>query len=97
VLRAIARVIEGGHAAGIPVAVCGEMAGDPAGAMALTGLGIDELSMDAGGFGAVKRALGSTSLSDLRAATDHALHADSAKDVRAIFESMRAPEREAVG
>jgi len=97
VLRAIARVIEGGHAAGIPVAVCGEMAGDPAGAMALTGLGIDELSMDAGGFGAVKRALGGAGLADLRAGAEHALHAESARDVRAIFESMRAPEREAVG
>jgi phosphoenolpyruvate-protein phosphotransferase (PTS system enzyme I) len=97
VLRAIAKVIEGGHAAGIPVAVCGEMAGDPAGAMALTGLGIDELSMDAGAFGAVKRALAGVPLSDLRGAVEHALHAESARDVRAIFESMRAPEREAVG
>ena len=97
VLRAIARVVEGGHAAGIPVAVCGEMAGDPAGAMALTGLGVDELSMDAGAFGAVKRALASASLTDLRGAAEHALHAESAKDVRAMFESMLAPEREAVG
>jgi len=97
VLRAIAKVIEGGHAAGIPVAVCGEMAGDPAGAMALTGLGIDELSMDAGAFGAVKRALAGVPLSDLRGAVEHTLHAESARDVRAIFESMRAPEREAVG
>jgi phosphotransferase system enzyme I (PtsI) len=97
VLRAIAKVIEGGHAAGIPVAVCGEMAGDPAGAMALTGLGIDELSMDAGAFGAVKRALAGVPLGDLRGAVEHALHAESARDVRAIFESMRAPERETVG
>src|SRR5438309_2205571 len=97
VLRAIANVIEGGHAAGIPVAVCGEMAGDPAGAMALTGLGIDELSMDAGAFGAVKRALAGVPLGDLRGAVEHSLHAETARDVRAIFESMRAPEREAVG
>ena len=97
VLRAIAGVIEGGHAAGIPVAVCGEMAGDPAGAMALTGLGIDELSMDAGAFGPVKRALSAASLSDLRGAVQHALHTESAKDVRAIFDSIRTPEHEAVG
>src|SRR5437588_524050 len=97
VLRAIAGVIEGGHGAGIPVAVCGEMAGDPAGAMALTGLGIDELSMDAGAFGPVKRALSAASLSDLRGAVKHALHAASAKDGRAIFDSIRVPEHEAVG
>lgn len=97
VLRAIRGVVEGGHAAGIPVAVCGEMAGDPAGAMALTGLGIDELSMDAGAFGPVKRAVSAASLSDLRGAVQHALHSESAKDVRAIFDSIRAPEHEAVG
>jgi phosphotransferase system enzyme I (PtsI) len=97
VLRAIAGVIEGGHAAGIPVAVCGEMAGDASGAMALTGLGIDELSMDAGAFAPVKRALAAASLSDLGGAVQHALHTESAKDVRAIFDSIRAPEHEAVG
>lgn len=90
VLRAISGVIEGGHAAGIPVAVCGEMAGDPAGAMALTALGIDELSMDAGAFGPVKRALSAASLGDLRGAVQHALHSESARDVRAIFDAMRA-------
>jgi len=63
----------------------------------LTGLGVDELSMDAGAFGAVKRALASASLTDLRGAAEHALHAESAKDARAMFESMLAPEREAVG
>jgi len=100
VLRAIAGVVEGGHAAGIPVAVCGEMAGDPAGAMALAGLGIDELSMDAGAFGAVKRAVGGATLGELQEATRHAMHAESAKEVRSIFDSMRgtrAEEREAVG
>src|SRR5439155_1740794 len=97
VLRAIRGVVEGGHAAGIPVAVCGEMAGDPAGAMALAGLGIDELSMDAGAFGAVKRALAGASLIELQEAARHALHAESAKDARAVFESMREREREAVG
>ena len=45
VLRAIARIVEAGHAAGIPVAMCGEMAGQPEYVMALLGLGVDELSM----------------------------------------------------
>jgi phosphoenolpyruvate-protein phosphotransferase len=96
VLRAISGVVEGGHAAGIPVAVCGEMAGDPAGALALVGLGIDELSMDAGAFGSVKRALAGVALSDLREAVRHAMHAESAADSRRIFESMRGA-LEAVG
>lgn len=91
VLRTIARVVDGGHSAGIPVAVCGEMAGDPAGAMALAGLGIDELSMDAGAFGAVKRAIGMATRDELEEAVHHAMHAERAADARAVFERMRAP------
>ena len=36
------------RAAGIPVAMCGEMAGDPRYALVLLALGLDELSMTAG-------------------------------------------------
>jgi phosphoenolpyruvate-protein phosphotransferase len=90
VLRAIAGVIEGGKAAGIPVAVCGEMAGDPEGAMALVALGIDELSMDAASFGRVKRAVGAATLAELQETVRHAMHAESAADNRALFGQLRA-------
>jgi phosphoenolpyruvate-protein phosphotransferase len=88
VLRLIARVVDGGHAAGIPVAVCGEMAGDPAGAVALAGLGIDELSMDPVAFGPVKRALRAVTLGDARAAARRALDADSATEARQIIDDL---------
>ena len=90
VLRTIMRVIEGGHESGIPVAVCGEMAGDPVGAMALAGLDIDELSMDAGAFGAVKRAVGAVSLGELREAAHHAMHLERASEARAVFDRILA-------
>ncbi|HVW03126.1 MAG TPA: aldolase/citrate lyase family protein [Planctomycetaceae bacterium] len=45
VLRLIDAVITAGHAAGKPVTVCGEMAGDPYAASALTVLGVDALSV----------------------------------------------------
>ena len=57
VLRAIAGIVAGADAAGIPVAVCGELAGDPAGALVLVGLGVDELSADAGSLDGVRAAL----------------------------------------
>lgn len=41
----IAQVVEAGHAAGIEVGLCGEMAGDAAILPVLLGLGLDELSM----------------------------------------------------
>jgi phosphoenolpyruvate-protein phosphotransferase len=44
-LRAIRSVADAAHAAHKPVAVCGEMAGDPDAIPLLLGLGMDELSM----------------------------------------------------
>ncbi len=46
VLRMIKHVVDVGHRAGIHVAMCGEMAGDPAYTMILLGLELDELSMN---------------------------------------------------
>ncbi|MEO8510249.1 MAG: phosphoenolpyruvate--protein phosphotransferase [Chloroflexota bacterium] len=66
VLRAIALTVTGAHDAGIPVAVCGEMAGDPAGALLLVGLGVDELSTDAGRFAGLKRAMREVTLGELQ-------------------------------
>jgi len=57
ILRMIRRVVEAGHDAGIPVAMCGEMAGEPIFSYALLGLGLDELSMSAAGIPRVKRIL----------------------------------------
>jgi len=55
ILRLIRRIVEGGHDAGIPVAMCGEMAGEPMYAYVLLGLGLDELSMSAAAIPRVKR------------------------------------------
>jgi len=57
ILRLIRKIVEGGHDAGIPVAMCGEMAGDPLYAYVLLGLGLDELSMNATAIPRVKRLL----------------------------------------
>ncbi|HLO10032.1 MAG TPA: phosphoenolpyruvate--protein phosphotransferase [Desulfobacteria bacterium] len=57
ILRMIRRVVEAGHDAGIPVSMCGEMAGEPFYSYALLGLGLDELSMNAAAIPRVKRIL----------------------------------------
>jgi phosphotransferase system enzyme I (PtsI) len=57
ILRLIRRVVEAGHDAGIPVAMCGEMAGEPFYSYALLGLGLDELSMNSAAIPRVKRIL----------------------------------------
>ncbi len=55
VLRMVRQVVEAGHAAGIPVAMCGEMAGDPKMVPLLLGLGVDHFSMNALAIPQVKR------------------------------------------
>ncbi len=62
VLRLIRMVVENGHGAGIPVGMCGEMAGDPMMTVILLGLGLDELSMSAFGIPEIKRIIRSTTI-----------------------------------
>jgi phosphotransferase system enzyme I (PtsI) len=57
VLRLIRRIVDAGHDAGIPVAMCGEMAGEPLYTYVLLGLGMDEMSMNATSIPRVKRIL----------------------------------------
>lgn len=47
VLRTLKLIIDGGRAAGIPVSVCGEIAGEPIYAALLLGMGASSLSMTA--------------------------------------------------
>ena len=92
VLRAIKATIEGAALSGIPVAVCGELAGDPGGALLLVGLGIAELSMDAGRIGDVRLALHGHTLGELQALAVEALTCETAAQVRALAErALAAP------
>jgi phosphocarrier protein FPr len=81
VLHAVAAVVEGAHAAGIHVGVCGEMAADPQLALLLVGLGVDELSMAPGGIPGVKQALAAHSMGELRALAADVLSASTMADV----------------
>ncbi|MGE0256840.1 MAG: phosphoenolpyruvate--protein phosphotransferase [Alphaproteobacteria bacterium] len=54
VLRLVSTLVADCAAAGVPLAVCGEMAGDPVAAMALVALGVPTLSMAPAAVGPVK-------------------------------------------
>lgn len=69
VLRLVQFTVEAAGRAGIPVSVCGEMAGDPRYAALLMGLGVRELSMAPGNLPLVKRRVRGL---DLREATRRA-------------------------
>ena len=57
VIRAINEAVRAAHSSQRPISVCGEMAGDPASAVLLVGMGINALSMASASIPSVKRAL----------------------------------------
>jgi multiphosphoryl transfer protein len=84
VLRAVDLTVRAGAAAGRWVGVCGGIAGDPVGALILTGLGVDELSMSLPSIAAVKAAVRRYSLVQAREVARQALACVTADDVRAL-------------
>lgn len=81
VLRMLKLVIDSAHDNGIPVAMCGEMAGDPAAAVLLLGLGLDEYSMSASSIPEVKRIIRSTSIREAEEVVGTAMEMRSFKEV----------------
>lgn len=73
VLNAINHVIKEAHLQGKPVSVCGEMAGDPAGALLLLGMGVDALSMSSSNLARVKLGIRSFTQQQARRLLDEAL------------------------
>ena len=64
-LRCFKEILDTTAKAGVPVSVCGEMAGNPLEAMALVGLGFRHLSMSPGAIGPVKAMIRSLDLEPL--------------------------------
>jgi phosphoenolpyruvate-protein phosphotransferase/dihydroxyacetone kinase phosphotransfer subunit len=84
VLRLIEAACAGAAAHHRWVGVCGELAGDPAVALLLVGLGVRELSMAAPLVAEVKQALRAVSIADAQAAAQQALQATDAVQARAL-------------
>jgi len=69
ILRLIRMTIEAGRARNIPVAMCGEMAGDPRYVPLLLGLGLRELSMQPGSLLEIKEIVRDSDISRLEHST----------------------------
>jgi phosphoenolpyruvate-protein kinase (PTS system EI component) len=89
-LRLIASAAKDAATAGVELSVCGEMAGDPAAALALVGLGVTVLSMASSSLAPVRRAIRANDARELGEAARTALDAPSAAVVRARFEALLA-------
>jgi phosphotransferase system enzyme I (PtsP) len=84
VLSMIALAVQGARRRGVPVSVCGEMAGDPLGALLLLGLGIDSFSVSPGGIPRIRRLFRHWSHQEARELWGRALALESAEAVRAL-------------
>ncbi|MGH2697871.1 MAG: phosphoenolpyruvate--protein phosphotransferase [Actinomycetota bacterium] len=86
-LRAVARICDGAEGKAW-VGVCGEAAGDPGWALLAVGLGIRELSMDAGSILEVKAALRRITLEECRVAAEEAACAHGPEEARSIARGL---------
>ncbi|MDX1594978.1 MAG: phosphoenolpyruvate--protein phosphotransferase, partial [Gammaproteobacteria bacterium] len=77
VLRLIHMTLKAGHKAGIPVAMCGEMAGDPRLTRLLLGLGLTQFSMQPASLLEVKRIVLDTDVGALHRRALAVLRADT--------------------
>jgi phosphotransferase system enzyme I (PtsI) len=81
VLRLIKSIIDAGHAADINVGMCGEMAGEPALAVILIGLGLDEFSMPAQVIPELKYIVRSLTLKQAQELAQEAMKLSTGKEV----------------
>ena len=81
VLRIIRWVVQSGHEAGIPVAICGEMAAEPAYAIILLGLGLDEFSMNPAAIPKVKKMLRMSRFEETRSLVEKLFQFSTASEI----------------
>jgi phosphoenolpyruvate-protein phosphotransferase len=84
VLRLIGEVAEAAHAEGKWVGVCGELGGDPLAAPVLIGLGVDELSLNAGGIPRTKAVIRNIEIPSARKLAQKILQTESAVEARKL-------------
>jgi phosphoenolpyruvate-protein phosphotransferase/dihydroxyacetone kinase phosphotransfer subunit len=89
VLRMVHTAVEAGHRAGIPVGMCGELAGNPDAAALLIGLGLDELSMNAHCVPEVKAVIRKLSAAKCRKLAKKALKKENGEGVRKLLTNAR--------
>jgi len=91
ILRMILQVIKAAKQAGIKVALCGEMAGDPLCTSVLLAMGIDELSLNAGGIPMIKKVIRSLSLEQTKTDLRKIMKLDTASQVREYMVKRMKP------
>lgn len=90
ILRIIRGVVQSAHAAGIPVAICGEMAAEPAYALILLGMGLDEFSMNPISIPKVKKVFRLSRFEETQAFVDQLFQFPTASEIESFVRSWIA-------
>lgn len=81
-LRTLIKVVEGGHAAGVEVSICGEMASDPMAVILLLAMGFDTLSMNSASLPRVKWVIRNIAIAEARRVLDEVLELEQPAAIR---------------
>ena len=87
VLQALHRVVLGAKSQGTPVSICGELAGNPGGAILLMAMGYDVLSMSATNLPKVKSVIRAITLSQAKALLDEVMKLPDAQSINRCMEA----------
>jgi phosphotransferase system enzyme I (PtsI) len=90
VLKLIKMVIEAGQLIGKPVAMCGEMAGDPRYTRLLLGMGLREFSMHHTALQEVKRVINSSAIDTLAPRVHTLLHTTEPARIPGLVEALNS-------
>jgi len=88
VLRALVEIVRGGHAENKHVSICGEMAGDPAAAILLIGMGYDCLSMSVANLPRIKWVIRNFTTSKAKRLLEEVLQLEYAGAIRLRLNSV---------
>ncbi|CDZ76315.1 Phosphoenolpyruvate-protein phosphotransferase [Legionella massiliensis] len=94
-LRTLMKVVEGGHAAGVEVSICGEMASDPLAVILLLAMGFDTLSMNSASLPRIKWVIRNISLAHARRVLAEVLELEHPAEIR--MHLQRTLEAEGLG
>ena len=90
ILRIIRGVVQSAHQAGISVAICGEMAAEPAYALILLGMGLDEFSMNPIAIPKVKKVLRLSRFEETRTLVDRLFQFTTASEIECFVRNWMA-------
>ncbi|HKJ07757.1 MAG TPA: phosphoenolpyruvate--protein phosphotransferase [Gammaproteobacteria bacterium] len=92
VLRLVQMVIDAGHKAGIPVSMCGEMAGDARYTRLLLGLGLTEFSMQAASVLEIKGIINDSEVEPLARLARRLVRSQDPQEAARLFATINAED-----